>query len=347
MEQKLDKKCMFVLGMHRSGTSLVMGALNKMGVYLGNDLLKPTADNPKGYFENQNLVDIDEKILSCYNSSWDDLLILDNDFAKNEKFEQILIDIKQFIEKEFAGIPVFGLKDPRLCRLLPFWDSVLTKMKIQEYFIIPLRNPLEIAASLENRDGFSLEKSFILWMNHMFEAELYTRGKNRIFINYDYLLKQPETAVESIIKKLNIDYLTTYRQMKSELDDLFDPDLKHFNMPDIRGDKRLIELVHEFHISLLNLSHDDMSEKELIKINEQRERYYKQHRFFYNRDLVDLLNLLKETKIINHNLTVELWNTNSLLQEKEKIIDEIYNSRGWKLITKYREIKLKIFPKHG
>lgn len=90
-----------------------------------------------------------------------------------------------------------------------------------------------------------------------------------------------------------------------------------------------------------------MSEKELIKINEQRERYYKQHRFFYNRDLVDLLNLLKETKIINHNLTVELWNTNSLLQEKEKIIDEIYNSRGWKLITKYREIKLKIFPKHG
>ncbi len=354
MEQKSGKTCIIVLGMHRSGTSLLTGALNKMGLYLGEKLINPAPDNPKGFFENTTVFEINEKIFSYYDSSYDDVFIFNEALIKNEKYPQILFDIEQFIKKEFSGYTVFGLKDPRLCRLLPFWESVLTKMEINEYFIIPLRNPLEIAASLESRNGFTREKSLILWMNHMLEAELYSRGKNRIFINYDKLLNHPEQVLEYITGKLNIDYLKSYQEIKSELDDFFDSDLKHFNISNFKSDELFIKFVKEFYISLQNLSNNDINEEELTNINRQRERYYKLHRFFYNKDLIDLL---KEAKSTNHILTNEirrlvrekdnlLQEKENIIQKKENILQEIYNSRSWKLIATYRNLKNKIFPKH-
>src|SRR5215218_4112214 len=55
-----------VLGMHRSGTSLVAGILRQLGVDLGPDdeLLPPDPNNRSGYFELAELVHINDEILA-------------------------------------------------------------------------------------------------------------------------------------------------------------------------------------------------------------------------------------------------------------------------------------------
>ena len=61
-----------VLGMHRSGTSMVAGALASSGVYVGRDeeLLADQADNPLGFWERRDVVDFDEHILLQSGGSW-------------------------------------------------------------------------------------------------------------------------------------------------------------------------------------------------------------------------------------------------------------------------------------
>ena len=46
----------FVLGMHRSGTSVLGGLINKMGLKTGGPLIAAAEDNEKGFFERIDVV---------------------------------------------------------------------------------------------------------------------------------------------------------------------------------------------------------------------------------------------------------------------------------------------------
>ena len=64
-----------VLGMHRSGTSLLARILNLIGVDLGPDEVlttEPVADNPKGYWEHHEITAISDAILKRHGGSWDE-----------------------------------------------------------------------------------------------------------------------------------------------------------------------------------------------------------------------------------------------------------------------------------
>ena len=63
------KSPIIVLGMHRSGTSLLTRALMECGLYLGEegDLVSPhEADNPEGYWEHKQVVSINDRILGIF-----------------------------------------------------------------------------------------------------------------------------------------------------------------------------------------------------------------------------------------------------------------------------------------
>ena len=63
-------ECIIVLGMHRSGTSALSGVLSHAGVFFGRNLLKELPENPKGFFENTEVVNFNEAILSREGVSW-------------------------------------------------------------------------------------------------------------------------------------------------------------------------------------------------------------------------------------------------------------------------------------
>jgi len=64
------KKCIAVIGMHRSGTSMVTKALETLGVELGQQLLMAANDNQKGFYEDKSIVDLNDRILEYAGMAW-------------------------------------------------------------------------------------------------------------------------------------------------------------------------------------------------------------------------------------------------------------------------------------
>ena len=60
-----DPTIVCILGMHRSGTSL-LARINLLGVYLGppNRLMPAAPENPKGFWEYQPIMELNNEILA-------------------------------------------------------------------------------------------------------------------------------------------------------------------------------------------------------------------------------------------------------------------------------------------
>ena len=177
-----------VLGMHRSGTSALARIVNFLGAALPRHLVPANSSNPRGYWESAPLVALHEQLLAAIDSSWDDWRAPPLRWRENDIAARFGGAIQQTIDEEFGNAPLIVLKDPRMCRTLPYWMSVLEKTGIRTAPLIIVRNPLEVAESLRERDGLSFEKSMLLWLRHYLDAEYETRHLPRNIISLDVLL---------------------------------------------------------------------------------------------------------------------------------------------------------------
>jgi len=221
------RHAIIVLGMHRSGTSALTGILNRVGVNLGDNLLAPQADNPAGFWENIDVYNANEKLLQDLNSSWDDVRSLpdgwwDFDVAKVYKFEIISI-----LERYFANSSFWGVKDPRICRLLPLWRPMLEQTGNKSYFLIIIRNPLEIVTSLSKRDSFPKGKSCLLWLKHLMDAEKETRNTNRIFVTYEKLLSDWKGLLTQIEKTFGFKWPVDLKKAAPQVEAFLTNSLRH------------------------------------------------------------------------------------------------------------------------
>src|SRR5438874_13462814 len=111
------QKVVVILGMHRSGTSALSGALAQMGVDFGKHLTSPSRHNPKGYFEHPEIFALHDELLHALGSRWDDYLSLPSGWAETQVATKIRSSLIAILKRDFSEVSLFGLKDPRLCRL--------------------------------------------------------------------------------------------------------------------------------------------------------------------------------------------------------------------------------------
>ncbi len=195
----LGLRPIIVLGMHRSGTSAVSGALSNIGVFLGQNLFKPQAGvNEKGFFENSTLVKINERLLTSFYSSWDDPLAFLMDVRKKD-FGSLHSEAVDFLKSEYLEHKHWGMKDPRTTLLLPFWQNVFNDLDVKPFYLIMIRDPAEVCLSLFKRDGFSAEKSLLLWLNYTFCCFEKYDAESHLVMNYDFLLDEPESSLQKVI----------------------------------------------------------------------------------------------------------------------------------------------------
>jgi hypothetical protein len=328
------RECIVVLGMHRSGTSAFMGALNTLGVNLGSNYLNPSEDNPSGFFENYDIVEINQKLLHHLNSSWDDILFLPDNWWDQKQLTTYKKEIIEVIERDFKGVDIFGIKDPRISRLVPMWDNIFDELSIKPYYIIPLRNPLEVAFSLKNRNGFSIEKSMLLWMNYMLNAEAYTRNSSRIFVQFDELIRSPEKTVENIFRILDIDFHNNYHKSKTGIKEFIEPQYKHHNLPYSCTSEEILPIFADYYEILLELaSKGKIEDDKMISIDNIRNKFHKLTSLFYNKDVSEMI----------RNCQIYKKQLDETTKEKKIFklsLEKIYQSNFWKIANKYYQLKL-------
>ena len=201
----MQQKAILVIGMHRSGTSAVSGLLAEMGVFMGKSLFAAQKGvNEKGFYENSELVGLNEQILDKLLWSWDDPLATCDDKYLPE------LDIgfdkkgKLVIANDYGNQSAWGMKDPRTTLLLPFWKKIIDQSDIDVTYVLMVRSPLEVYASLKKRDGFSLEKSLMLWINYTLSGYFNSVEKNLFILAYERLLDSPQVVAKELAKAASL-----------------------------------------------------------------------------------------------------------------------------------------------
>lgn len=200
-----DRKIIPVLGMHRSGTSAITRGLQVLSVELGDNLMPPAAgNNDKGFWEDLEIVRFNELLLSKLSSSWDRLAPISAEVLLGSAFSNERYEAARLIDTKVNGHDAFAFKDPRTTVLMPFWRCIFDDLELDDRYLIAVRNPLEVARSLHNRDAFSISKGLTLWAKHMLQAVQSTGDKPRIFTSFDAVLKAPFDQLERIALGLDL-----------------------------------------------------------------------------------------------------------------------------------------------
>ncbi|MGH7013551.1 MAG: glycosyltransferase [Stellaceae bacterium] len=225
-----ERRAVFILGMHRSGTSAVTRVLNLLGVELSPHLMAASPDNERGYWEHMGIVQEHDQLLAALGSSWDDVRPLPADWAKTPAAAAAAQRLRAIIERDFAAASLWGLKDPRLCRLLPLWLPLLRAMRVTPHFVLVLRHPREVAASLIKRDRKSEAAAALMWLRHTLESERATRGFPRTIVNYADLLAAPQAWLHEfarIAAECGLDWPNTAQSVDEKVAAFLSPELRH------------------------------------------------------------------------------------------------------------------------
>jgi len=148
----LNGRCVIVLGMHRSGTSALTGFLRQCGLYLGEVLDDGIIHNPRGLQEAPSVLFMHQNLLEANSGDWCD----PPEKVTWSRMHEAVRDL--FIESRRER-PIWGFKDPRTLLVLEGWLKVLPQAELAGVF----RHPMEVALSLERRNGFPIEKGLELW----------------------------------------------------------------------------------------------------------------------------------------------------------------------------------------
>jgi hypothetical protein len=205
-----------------------------MGVDFGKCLTSPSRHNPKGYFEHPEIVALHDELLHTLGSRWDDYLSLPPDWAENEITRKIRSSLIAILKRDFGDASLFGVKDPRLCRLLPLWFPIFKTLPAEPHFVLTIRHPWEVAESLARRNGLNPSKSFLLWLDHTLQGESATRGHKRAFVAFDEVLDNPTAVMTRLHQELAIDPLGG---VQTSFQNSVEPPLRHHRLDQTQEEK--------------------------------------------------------------------------------------------------------------
>lgn len=226
------KEGYLVLGMHRSGTSAVAGMIAKLGITPPATLLPPADDNIKGFWESAKVVALNDEILASAGSHWNDWREFNPRWMETAAAAGFRAHAADLILAEYPDASAFVLKDPRICRFPAFWLDVLADLGIRPRVLIPVRSPLEVARSLQARDGQGVGRSILVWLRHVLDAEHGTRDISRAIVNWPNLLRDWRIEARRMEERLGTTWPRWSDQAAVDVDDFLSADLHHQKVPD-------------------------------------------------------------------------------------------------------------------
>ena len=252
------KRLIVVLGMHRSGTSALTRGLTTLGVTLG-ERLNPPYDkaNIKGFFEDLDILELNIQILKALESDWHFLAAIRPSDIDKLHDKGFFLRAVELLRQKTADIPIFGFKDPRVAKLLPFWIDVFEQCEFDVGYVLVIRNPISVEKSLAKLYDFNAEKSHMLWLGHVLCSLVHTKGCKRALVDYDQLLIAAQQNIETIAQRLKLEVngklLDQYRS------EFLEEGLRHtiYSHKDLAYDQACAPLVHEIYTYLLDIASDN------------------------------------------------------------------------------------------
>jgi hypothetical protein len=217
----VNQKCVVVLGLARSGTSVVAAILRALGVNMGSSVRDKA--NPYGSFEDRDFADLHKKIFDFAGKKtyWhppapETILTL------KERCDPL---IREVVGKKILTSPVWGWKHPRTILTLDLFLPYLEN----PHLIAIFRNPLGIAkSSVEHTKNYISDKvDFFqaLRLVNFYSAELSKalerhRELPTLTVAFEDVVSQP---MEEAVRLANFLQLELTEEKRKELESLVIP----------------------------------------------------------------------------------------------------------------------------
>lgn len=180
-QNEFAKAPVILLGMHRSGTTMVAELLERLGLFLGKEL---ESNHEALYF-----LDLDDELFRRANAAWDNPSPMLAFFAHRDAVELSRRALESDLEsknfRSFVGWKQYlkqggvsgmdrpwGFKDPRAVFTLPLWLQLFPDAKL----VAVHRNGIDVANSL-----FTREKKRLAHQREVFERRVARRAPHRRF----------------------------------------------------------------------------------------------------------------------------------------------------------------------
>lgn len=214
---------LIILGMHRSGTSMVTRLVNMMGAYFGPEgvSLGANDENPKGFWERRDVLDLDEALLHAAGADWIRVADFDLDKIPPSTVDSFRTQAAKLILELDAHRP-WVMKEPRQCLLFPLWRELLEI----PVCIFVHRQPIQVAQSLQKRNGFPIHLGLALWERYTLDALRTMVGLPVVLVLHEDLMRNPIAVANRLLRELRAFGVRGLRQPSTkEILSFIDPKL--------------------------------------------------------------------------------------------------------------------------
>jgi hypothetical protein len=224
------RRLVLVVGLGRSGTSLLAGLLGRLGLQVPQPEADPDESNPRGFAEPRWIVDFHSRLMherrvavfDARPAAWEIA-------AEAAREEEVAATARSWLAVQFVGADGVVLKDPRLGWFLGAWQRAADDLGVATGVVTVLRHPAEIVRSARTwyGEGQTDASRAAAWLNVALHGEHATRGFPRAFVRYDDLLSDWSREISRTAQLLDLPWLVAAdRSRYPDADAFVDPALR-------------------------------------------------------------------------------------------------------------------------
>jgi hypothetical protein len=208
-----------VLGAGRSGTSLLMQVLVGMGLQVSDNLNPANVSNPEGFFEDTEIQKFHAELIVNLGSTA--YIPLPDGWMTSEAIKAALPQLKALVSGKLESASgVFGIKDPRISILLPLWVRILNLLKLVPRFVLAMRSPADVVASMIRQYNDPSHIAELAWLARTVEA-LENTAADCFIVHYEDWFSGPMPLAKGLLQ-----YTGLHEQFKGDLSEVLANTLK-------------------------------------------------------------------------------------------------------------------------
>jgi hypothetical protein len=200
------RRVVAVVGVGRSGTSALTRGIAALGVDLGDRLRPGRPKNPTGFFEDEDVHDLTQRLKRALDVRGASVRLLDAAAWRDPAVAALRAQAVETLRARFGALALWGFKHGRTLRLLPFWLEVFDELGVEPSYVVAIRNPLSVARSrgrLDPRRGVQA-KSDLEWLVTTVPHFRHLRERPFAVVDYDLLLADPARQLRRVAAALGL-----------------------------------------------------------------------------------------------------------------------------------------------
>lgn len=245
------QRAIVVVGAGRSGTSTIARGLQVLGVDLGTHLRQASWRNPRGFFEDEELLAISRRLRSHLGLGPKSVGLVAPEAYHAPEVLSLQREAAEVLRRRFAGMPLWGFKDGRTLRMLPFWEPVFAALEAELRFVVAVRNPLSVVRSrvrIQERKWLAPrlppERAELMWLANVVPYFRRLATRRFVAVDYDQLLADPAGQLQRLAGALGLPAPRS-EALQAYADSFLAPNLRHSRF----GPDDVAHLTHYPHLT--------------------------------------------------------------------------------------------------